>query len=169
MKLKTLVYLSALTVFSTALVSQTTKIYKTVNEDGSVSFSDKYSEGAILVELNVNTAIVQSQKVPVKPQVKLKESPVYNVSITQPKDKATIRNNAGIVTIGAKVEPAAAGLYRLSFSGKEIDSTTGQFKLENVNRGTHQYQVSFVSNSGKLIALSPQQELYLHRASKLIN
>ncbi|WP_395345256.1 DUF4124 domain-containing protein [Ningiella sp. W23] len=147
------------------------KIYKIVNADGSITFSDKPANGATEVELSGNTANVQALvAVPQASTSAPQNEPAikYQLLITSPEPEATIRDNSGNVSISAKITPSANGTYRLTFAGTEYRSTSGVFSLTDINRGEHKYKVSFIDNSGKLIASSEQRTLYLHQASILI-
>jgi len=56
------------------------------------------------------------------------------------------------------------------FDGAPIQrNSSGIFKLEGINRGAHDYKVELTNNTGKTLASSPIQTLYLHQASVFIN
>jgi hypothetical protein len=93
----------------------------------------------------------------------------YKLNIVSPQKDATIRNNMGQITISASLEPTLGGFFQLTINGQTIDSANGTFILENMSRGSYQYQVKFIGNSGKVIAFSDTRSLHLHRASVLIN
>ena len=149
------------------------QIYKTVNEDGSVTYTDTPPPNANVVELDIKTRnVVSAIKVPKPQKSKVsKKKTNYSVSITSPAPEATIRNNAGDFVIKATQNSASkAPLYRLVFDGAPIQrNSSGIFKLEGVNRGAHNYKVELTNNTGKTLASSPTQTLYLHQASVFIN
>jgi len=150
-----------------------TQIYKVVNKDGSITFTDTPPTNATIVELDVKTRnVVSAMKVPEPQKSKVtKKKPNYSVSITSPAPEATIRNNAGDFVIKATQNSASkAPFYRLVFDGAPIQrNSSGVFKLEGVNRGAHEYKVELTNNKGKTLASSPVQTLYLHQASVFIN
>ena len=150
-----------------------TQIYKVVNKDGSITFTDTPPTNATIVELDVKTRnVVSAMKVPEPQKSKVtKKKPNYSVSITSPAPEATIRNNAGDFVIKASQNSASkAPFYRLVFDGAPIQrNSSGVFKLEGVNRGAHEYKVELTNNKGKTLASSPVQTLYLHQASVFIN
>lgn len=150
--------------------AQNTTIYKTTHKDGTVTYSDQPSPGAVQVSLDVNTNTMQSNapKMVILPQVTQKKRE-YQLNIVSPENDATVRNNMGNIDIAASLQPSHAGLFQLTINGQKLQSPTGVFKLENMDRGSYQYQVEFIGNSGKVIASSETRSLHLHRASALIN
>ena len=143
-------------------------IYKKINADGSVTFSDKPFEGAEQVDLSNTTGTIipaqasQTKATTVAPAV-AQNVPV--LTIESPKHQATIRNNSGTVKIIANVEPKVPGRYLLRLRDRTIESTSGTFSLADLDRGTYPYQINFVDNKGKVIASSPTQRFYLHKNS----
>ena len=148
-------------------------IYKVVADDGSVTFTDKPSANATPMSFDGKTQNVVTAATPptVPPPLPEKKKPNYAVSILTPAPEATIRNNLGELTIRA-AQPNApkAPLYRLIFDNAQYASnSSGIFKLEGINRGAHTFKVELTNNTGKTLASSPLQTLYLHQASALIN
>jgi len=165
--IKSILFLASLCAFYS--FAQNTTIYKTVHKDGTVTYSDQPSPGAVEVSLDVNTNTMQSNapKILIQPQVTQKSE--YQLDIVSPENDATVRNNMGNIDIAASLQPTHAGLFQLTINGQTLQSPTGVFKLENMDRGSYQYQVEFIGNSGKVIASSETRSLHLHRASALIN
>ena len=143
-------------------------IYKKINADGSVTFSDKPFEGAEQVDLSNTAGTIfpaqtsQTKKTTLAPTV-VQKIPV--LTIESPKHQATIRNNNGTVKIVANVEPKLPGRYLLRLRERTLESTNGTFSLADLDRGTYPYQINFVDNKGKVIASSPTQRFYLHKNS----
>ncbi|MDT0593251.1 DUF4124 domain-containing protein [Glaciecola petra] len=147
------------------------KIYKTVHADGTVTYSDQPSEGAIEITLHVNTSTINSNNARPTPQVQVtqKQSAQYTLSIVSPEADATIRNNNGTIKIAASIAPAVNGLFELSINQQTHRSASGLFTLVNMDRGSYSYSIKFIGTSGKVIASSEARELHLHKASVLIN
>ncbi|MCW8091727.1 DUF4124 domain-containing protein [Alteromonas sp. ASW11-130] len=164
--------LVTLFVFSSASADT---LYKVVQEDGTILYTDEPQQDAEKVELDettqnaVPTLTTQSgQKPTLKSMQKVR--PRVQISILSPAPEATIRNNQGHVLVKANATPNVSGRYQLWFDGEAVKTNqTGQFSLNNVNRGAHEYQVKFIDNKGKTLASSSLQTLYLHQASALIN
>ena len=157
---------------ATATASPTT-IYKVVGKDGSVTYTDKPQQNAEPLAFDVKTQnVVTAAKVTPPPPAKpAAPKPNYRVVIKSPAPEATIRNNLGEFTISA-AQPGApkAPIYRLIFDDAPLASnSSGVFKLTGIHRGAHTYKVELTNNTGKTLASSPLQTLYLHQASALIN
>ncbi|MEM7265385.1 MAG: DUF4124 domain-containing protein [Pseudomonadota bacterium] len=157
---------------ATATASPTT-IYKVVGKDGSVTYTDKPQQNAEPLAFDVKTQnVVTAAKVTPPPPAKpAAPKPNYRVVIKSPAPEATIRNNLGDFTISA-AQPGApkAPIYRLIFDDAPLASnSSGVFKLTGIHRGAHTYKVELTNNTGKTLASSPLQTLYLHQASALIN
>ena len=148
-------------------------IYKVVGKDGSVTYTDKPQPNAEPLAFDVKTQnVVTAAKVTPPPPAKpAAPKPNYRVVIKSPAPEATIRNNLGEFTISA-AQPGApkAPIYRLIFDDAPLASnSSGVFKLTGIHRGAHTYKVELTNNTGKTLASSPLQTLYLHQASALIN
>ena len=148
-------------------------IYKVVGKDGSVTYTDKPQLNAEPLAFDVKTQnVVTAAKVTPPPPAKpAAPKPNYRVVIKSPAPEATIRNNLGEFTISA-AQPGApkAPIYRLIFDDAPLASnSSGVFKLTGIHRGAHTYKVELTNNTGKTLASSPLQTLYLHQASALIN
>ena len=148
-------------------------IYKVVGKDGSVTYTDKPQQNAEPLAFDVKTQnVVTAAKVTPPPPAKpAAPKPNYRVVIKSPAPEATIRNNLGEFTISA-AQPGApkAPIYRLIFDDAPLASnSSGVFKLSGIHRGAHTYKVELTNNTGKTLASSPLQTLYLHQASALIN
>ncbi|KHT55199.1 hypothetical protein RJ43_07595 [Alteromonas macleodii] len=159
-------------VTSAAATSPMT-IYKVVGKDGSVTYTDKPQQNAEPLAFDVKTQnVVTAAKVTPPPPAKpAAPKPNYRVVIKSPAPEATIRNNLGEFTISA-AQPGApkAPIYRLIFDDAPLASnSSGVFKLSGIHRGAHTYKVELTNNTGKTLASSPLQTLYLHQASALIN
>ncbi|CAI4150878.1 conserved hypothetical protein [Alteromonas macleodii] len=148
-------------------------IYKVVGKDGSVTYTNKPQQNAEPLAFDVKTQnVVTAAKVTPPPPAKpAAPKPNYRVVIKSPAPEATIRNNLGEFTISA-AQPGApkAPIYRLIFDDAPLASnSSGVFKLTGIHRGAHTYKVELTNNTGKTLASSPLQTLYLHQASALIN
>lgn len=150
------------------------QIYKVVDNEGNITFTDKPSAKAKPVELRGRTQNVASGSkptfVPSPSKVNKRNKNDFKVAIQAPEPEATIRNNAGDFTITAVQQgKSTASTYRLIFDGAAFASNnSGVFKLQGIDRGAHTYKVELTDNRGKTLASSPQQTLYLHKASVLI-
>ncbi|MFT5311813.1 MAG: hypothetical protein ACI8Z9_000287 [Paraglaciecola sp.] len=151
-----------------------TVVYKKVNQDGSITFSDVPSEGAVRVDLASGNSVVMPALV--LPQAKinktvkiLKQAQIpYQLNIISPTPEQTMRSNNGEMNVLVNITPNVPGQYQLMLNGVLHSSqTSGTFRLEGMHRGEYSVQVRFMDNSGKVLALSDMQTVYLHKASAL--
>ena len=150
-------------------------VYKTVNLDGSITFSDVPSEGAEKFDVSTSNSVVMPALV--SPQAKtsrtaksLKQTQMqYQLNVISPSPEQTIRSNIGKMKVVASITPNVPGNYQLLLNGVLHKSqTSGTFQLKDMQRGEYTAQVRFVGNSGKVLALTDMQTFYLHKASALI-
>jgi hypothetical protein len=157
---------------------QAGELYKVINEDGSITYTDVPKPGAKPLNLTPkNTAVMPSlagknKTAQISGQQKKQEKrlPNFSMRIISPAAKQTIRNNLGQVSVHGEITPSSAGQFQLYLDNVLIETkTTPSFELENVDRGEHSIQIKFLHNSGKILASTPEQVFYLHKASALIN
>jgi len=160
-------------------------IYRHVNPDGSVEFSDiPADEHAKPVELPPINSI------PAPPALRggttgnragspgagaRTPAPVTEysaLSITQPADDQAFRNNAGDVTITVSLSPALQAGHQLliQLDGKTISrGSKTSVNLKNVDRGTHRLQAWVVDDKGKELIRAKSTVFHLQRGPSLIN
>lgn len=150
-------------------------VYKKVNQDGSITYSDVPSEGAVELDLTAGNNAVMPALVPSQAKINktvktLKQAQVqYQLKLISPTAEQTIRSNNGKMSVVASITPKMPGQYQLMLNGVlQLSQTSGTFKLENMRRGEYSVQVRFIGNSGKVLALTDMQTFYLHKASALI-
>jgi len=137
-------------------------VYKVVDEDGNVTYSDKPSKGSEKVDLPP----LQEYKAPPLPDSPIEEEtsvpsgttqpvrvPYTKLEIISPKHQEDVRDNAGNLTILTNVEPELqkGDRMRLMMDGRPIagpDETT-TFYLSNVERGSHQLFVQILAPNGR--------------------
>lgn len=156
-----------------APLSADTPIYRWVDKSGTVHFSDEPGPGAQRIELpppaTISLPKPSSDPVPTeRPQVKL--IPGYqHLEITFPQPDSAFHAGDGSFTVTTRVEPPLVPSHelRLLLDGQIYASGgTGQFRLNNIDRGTHQLQLQVLSN-GQVIQSSPVVTFTLHRPSVL--
>lgn len=161
-----------LTLF--ASIAASTTIYKRVEADGTIVYSDIPTAKSEMLDLenykaNVipRLAVASSLQANKKNQ-KDKHSINYQLNIIGPSAGQTIRDNSGNLAVTGKLEPSGKGTYSLELNGELFASANSpSFLLHNVPRGAHQLQIHFKDNLGKILASSPIQKVFLHRATVL--
>lgn len=157
-------------------------IYKRVEADGSVTYTDTPGHNTQAVDVNTlttnTTNVIPSTKITPKPTSQRSAPSLnkpaaqsvknYQITFLTPAHRSTIRSNKGLLKVVARVSPQRAGQFELLIDGKvRARQPTPDFALDNVPRGEHTIQLNLKDKTGKLIASSKSITVYLHRASVL--
>ena len=156
---------------SLPVMATSTKIYVWRNDDGVLVFSDSPKPGAEEVTIeNKNDQItsVDTSILDIKPKI-IEEK--YQVTINQPENNSTVRDNTGSVYVSGRIKPIfkqglKIQLY-LDNNPYEEPQTHSMFVLRNIDRGEHKIKMKLLNNEGKVIASSSSIIFYMHRASSL--
>lgn len=147
-------------------------VYKRVNPDGSVEFSDvPNSVGAKPIELPPDSSYTPPtppKPAPVEARKKVGPVDYQSVSITSPANEATIRDNEGKISIviGSKPALQADHSYVLMMDGKKVGSGSNKtFQLTNIDRGTHTFTCQIIDKKQRMLIQSQPVKLHLIRAS----
>ncbi len=149
-------------------------VYKNVQPDGTIVYSDRPAEGAEeikLPELQTYTPapIPESDTAGAARTEAGSESAGYKtVAISSPENDATLRDNAGNVSVNLRIEPPLKPNHTVDIrmDGKSIGKGRGSaVNLTNVDRGTHTLEAVIVDESGKEIGRTGSVVFHLNRAS----
>jgi hypothetical protein len=147
------------------------EVYKSINAEGEVVYSDTRTTGAETVKLPplptyTPTAITPSASKKADPVT----TAVYEeIVFLKPEDNATIRNNQGIINAELKLTPALHSKqnHRVQFylDGEPYGEagTSTRTVMSNVDRGEHTLTASVVNASGDAIISTAPVIVYLHR------
>lgn len=167
MRFFTLISLVLLSLFAQATV------YKWVDKNGKVHYSDEPHPNAEIVELKEKT-LNQITLPPVNPDTndsQAIEQTKYQVVITSPEEEETVRDNNGDFQVTATVTPEIKSQYlmALKLDGKTIGQPQigGTFKLSNIDRGEHTIVVDAMTQNGKVFASSSPRKIFLHQAAMI--
>jgi len=147
-------------------------VYKKVNKDGSVQYSDKPFPGAIKVKLPpINTQDPKIKQPDFTPQINQPQNSKKNASIEiiSPNNGDSIRDNAGNLTIMVQKQLPNKKTYstQLLINDepylKPFKGTV--LKLKNMDRGIIKIKVQLQNSSGNVLATSSETVVYMHRAS----
>lgn len=146
-------------------------VYKSINADGEVVYSDTPTQGAEVVEM---PELPTYTPPPVTEPVAVKDEPAetaaYNeLAFLKPENDATIRSNEGIINAELKLSPQLRlrSKHRIQFyldgepygePGTSIRTTMG-----NVDRGEHTLTASVLDSSGEELISSDPVIVHLHR------
>jgi hypothetical protein len=164
--------LSLLALLALCLTAQAA-VYKWVDKDGKVHYSDKPQENAEVVDLKETSTNQIRMEIPAAvPRSSDKPEAIeYQISILSPDPDATIRDNDGNFDVSANVTPdkPANALWVLRIDGKvwEDPLDVPLFKVKGIDRGEHSIEVQLIARNGKVIASSEPRTLFLHRTSVL--
>ncbi len=153
--------------------AQTDTVYRWVDKNGTVHYSDKKVAGAERISIQISP----SHKVPAAPAIApTKTKPVaeqsntkYRASITSPAHDSTLYENTGTISVNVDIKPAFEEGQTLQLLidgtpvGEKHQSTT--LLVTNVDRGSHNLQVQLIDKNGKIIASSEIITVHLRRAS----
>ncbi len=130
-------------------------VYKTVDENGNIIFTDKPSKNAEEIKLQKLQTIKNpnpAKHTPSPKQAKDK-GPIYKkFLIANPENESGLRSNNGDVTISVTLEPPLRGGHRIiiTLDGEEVSNgPVTSVSLQDVDRGTHSISASVVDGKAK--------------------
>lgn len=148
-------------------------VYKWVDKDGKVHYSDEPQPNAQIVELKdktLNQISLPQPKTDIDDVNQAIESIQYQVNITAPNEEETVRDNNGDFEVVATITPELKGQYLMAIKldGKPIGQPQvgNVFQLKNIDRGQHTLVVDAMTQNGKVFASSPPRKIFLHQATK---
>lgn len=157
-------------VLAPSFANQT--VYKWVDSNGELHFSDQPHSGAKKIEVKevqtVKELPIPKTSTPQTPKVDpvLKGS-YKSLVITYPTEQLTIRNNSGVIPINYKIEPELQkdDKIQLIFDGKKAGppQNTQMFQLKSVFRGSHTVSLQVVNKAQKTLLSSPTVTFYMQR------
>ncbi|KTD82334.1 DUF4124 domain-containing protein [Legionella waltersii] len=150
------------------------QIYKWIDSQGIVHFTDKPHEGAEKIKLpetqtytppkTPEEGTTENQK---KEEQPTDEEKYTTLSIIQPENEATIRNNQGYIVVAVEVNPelSAGDMVQVIFDGAPMGDPQSNlvFQLNGVYRGSHSIGVQIVTPSGAVIKTSKTIQIFMHR------
>lgn len=169
--------LIALLLTASSLTSAT-DIYKHIDADGNVTFSDQppaageTAEKVHLRELNTTPATEPSARPSASAEAdasKAPEQPEYTIRIASPTDETTIAMGPGNVTVTAQATPPLGRLEQLQLYmdgeafGDPQRGTT--WALEGLMRGPHDFAIERLDRRGNSLVRSESVRIYVLRPS----
>lgn len=167
--------MALLSIVLTTAVSAAT-LYRWVDRNGVVHYSDRPEPGATRVELqNAQTfsaARPQAQADRTAAAGAQAPVPQYELDLWKPEDGETFTNTGNRIDVRLRLEPelAAGHSIWLYLDGKRVDGlpTSGEeFTVDNVWRGTHTLHVIIADREGKPVARSQSVNFNMQQASLL--
>ncbi|MCW9012412.1 MAG: DUF4124 domain-containing protein [Gammaproteobacteria bacterium] len=170
-------------IFITLLLLLTTvhaqaKLYKWVDEGGEVHYSDsppaRDMQSLDLPPLQTTPAVKYTPRKPAEQAKPEADTFRYNkFAISSPENNATIRDNAGNLTVALAIDPPL-NLEKNHYINILLDdrikinkSKNTSITLSFVDRGSHTLTAELRSAAGKLLKTSNTVTIHMHRFSKL--
>ena len=152
------------------------RVYKRVNPDGSVVYTDQPIEDAELMKVPKASTFSMPSAPPLSssrsstPNTEADPASIYqSIEITAPENDEAIRSNEGRVTAIAKSVPMARKThsYRWSLDGRVLEQKVSSpiLQMINTDRGTHNLEVAIVDSSGNTLITSDKIVFHLQRVS----
>jgi hypothetical protein len=155
---------------SIALSAQAEAVYKSVDEDGNVIYTDAPTSDAEKIQLKnvqpIETAPVETTES--SPVQEPQEKTYTKLEITSPKEGDSIYDNSGIINISLSVVPALRAREGdkliLHMDGQQIDeSKRNQFNLNGIEPGRHSFVAIIINKEEKELKRSTPVTLTLYR------
>jgi hypothetical protein len=166
-----IILLSIVFIFSLCATAET--VYRSVDENGNIIFSDKPSDGAEKIHVEDAQTISPPSAGPFKYTPTKKEQPqgYTDIAITSPANDTATRNNEGNVTVSVTLNPGLnsgkGDQLALYMDGAQVSiGYLPQFELKNVDRGLHTLKASVIDASGKTIISSSPVSFTILRAHR---
>jgi len=168
---------SALLLCAAAASAQ---VYKWVDEDGVVHYSDQPVPGAEIVTLpkRSSTPTVaprprpaaqrRAAAEPTTPETKAPEAIGYSaLTVTAPIAEETLWNIGGVLSVSLDLQPALQPGHRLRlyFDGEPREVSTLNVQLEEVWRGEHNLQAEVLDETGKTLIRSQPMRFYVQQTT----
>ena len=149
-------------------------VYKWVDEDGVVHFSDVPVDGAEAVDLSEFSRTTGANLTRARPENRntgddsATPTPAFryeSISIDVPGAEETLWNIAGILNVTVLVSPPLQSGHQIRayFDGESRTVGGTSFTIDEVYRGVHNLQVEVVDSTGKLMIRSQTNRFYVHQ------
>lgn len=152
----------------------TAEVYRNVDAQGNVTFSDEPSKGAKTVKVKPVTTVTLPKPQNVRETDKLRddvkrEGSVYeSVSFTYPEEEQAFQSGSGDVRFEMRSTPGleSGHKYEVTLDGQPVgQSTSGSVTVNNVYRGTHEAGIHIVDTNGVQIKTGNPVRFTVHRPS----
>lgn len=148
-------------------------VYKSIDINGNVIFSDKPSANAEKIEIKEAQSINMPRiTLPDYEPPEKNEKQVHYTSllITRPEHDSTINDDTGTINVDLVIDPALrdTDLFALYLDDQRVSTgASPSFTLSNVDRGTHNLKVVVIDKADKVLKESDAVVVHLRRTSIL--
>lgn len=164
-------------ILLTCLASQTiqaAEVYKQVDENGNVIFTDTPGKGAEKVDVqptNIQNFPKATKIAPQREQPKDTFS-YKTMNIIAPRNDTTIRD-PGDVLVRVELSPGLQRAHQVRFTdnGEPLGEPSRKLSIQliNLSRGTHMLQAEVLDQQGKALISSAAVVVYVHRNTIINN
>ena len=149
-------------------------VYKTIDADGNIGFSDQSSSDATKIEIRPAPALTMpaTRELPRDDEVEENVTGYAELAIRRPLDEETIRSNSGNLNVVLALTPVLEPNHNvvLQLDSKEIATAASlNFLLNNIDRGEHRLRAQVVDENKKVLIESEEVTFFLLRFSQLFN
>jgi len=155
--------------------AQAEKVYKVIQPDGTVEFTDEPQPGQTATEVEVEPLnTTPPLATPAQEAQASSSSPAQSYTrfrITSPDNDAAIRDNAGNVNVDLALEPAlrSSDTIDILLDGRVVGGgKKTAITLSNTPRGSHSLEAVVKDSSGKVVARSNSVTFTLQRRSAIL-
>lgn len=149
------------------------EIYRGINAEGNVVFSDKEIPNSEKIPMPTPNITQMPKPVPVEPTTEdsVDSANYRSFKIEQPENNGTIRENNGNVSISLELTPdlntKAGHTISIVVDGKVVTRATTALttQLSNINRGSHTIKAHVNDKDNKTIITSNTVEFHMKRFS----
>lgn len=154
----------------------TSPVYKWVDEEGVVHFSDQPHPAAEKIELPPTPLYTAPPKTEPKETAPGEEATTWTgryqqFAIDQPKQNETVRSNEGSVRVAVILQPSLQPGHQLRFylDGLKVkgEFDTPGIILQGINRGPHTVKAEVLDEKGKLLGTTATVEFFLRKESEI--
>lgn len=158
--------LSLICLFISVSVAAET-VYKKVNPDGSVEFTDLPSTDSEEVKVRKPTTYSPSSLPSINLPAKKAKPIDYEITIIEPANNATIIG-ASKINATVSISPNLTGSHKIRYElgSHSIDSQKTSVSLNDVVRGTHVLSVSVINSKGEIVGAGASVTFHMKRFFK---
>jgi len=168
--------ITALLVANTAPAAE--EVYRWVDEDGVVHYSDQPEPGA--EKVLIQSAPAPGTRLPERPaatagstgesQAASEDSRTFSyasLAVAQPAAEETLWNIGGTLDVTLELQPALRPGHRLRvyFDGEATEASGTRFTLDEVYRGAHNLQAEVVDANDNVMIRSQPSRFYVQQTS----
>lgn len=173
--MRTVLIGTLLSLLASPTLGQT--IYKSVDENGNVSYSDRPPEGArsesaeTLPPVNTLPEQKPTRSYPNRAREQADDVTIdYTLSLASPAPESSVPPGQRDLPIVLSADPSLAPGHAFAFymDGELLAETrSNQYVVEEIFRGAHQIRGMIIDENGNVLRETETVTIYVHRPSKL--